>query len=173
MVHFALGRMLSLDDSRWSELKGGYRTQFDPRPLLASLETGQDVAAAWDGLWENLHHQGDVGEASYAAVPHLVRIHRQRGVADWNTYAIVAIIELARNQRENPEVPSWLEEDYSRAIRELAQIGSVEVLHAKEPDVRFILSVLAIAKGARTHGRFLVEYSEEELLDIESRRRLG
>jgi len=174
MVHFALRSMLSLDDSRWSELKGGYRTQFDPRPLLASLETGQGVAAAWDGLWENLHHQGDVGEASYAAVPHLVRVHRQRGVADWNTYAIVAIIELARNQRENPEVPSWLEEDYSRAIRELAQIGSVEVLDAKEPEeVRFILSVLAIAKGARMCGRFLVHYSEKELLDIESRLGLG
>jgi hypothetical protein len=29
--------------------------------------------------------------------------------------------------------------------------------------------VTGIAKGLRTHGRFLVEYSEDELLDIESR----
>jgi len=26
-----------------------------------------------------------VGEASYAAVPHLVRICRKRGIMDWNT----------------------------------------------------------------------------------------
>jgi hypothetical protein len=173
MVDFSVS-CVSLGDKRWSELKGGYRIPFDPRPLLARLETGQDVAAAWEGLWEELHHQGDVGEASYAAVPHLVRIHRQRGVADWNTYAIVAIIELARDQRGNPEVPSWLAEDYFRAIRELAEIGTAEVLRVKEPDnIRFMLSVIATVRGARTHGRFLVKYSEEELLEIESRLSLG
>ena len=43
-----------------------------------------------------------MGEATYAAVPHLVRIHRKGGIADWNTYAIVAIIELAREKGDNP-----------------------------------------------------------------------
>jgi hypothetical protein len=35
--------MLSLDDKRWSDLKGGHRTRFDPRPLLLTLETDRDV----------------------------------------------------------------------------------------------------------------------------------
>jgi hypothetical protein len=110
-----------------------------------------------------------VGEASYAAVPHLVRIHSLRGAVDWNTYAIVAIIELARGQRGNPEVPEWLERDYFAAIRELAEIGTSKLSRATAPeDIRAILGILAIAKGARTHGRFLVEYSEEELLELES-----
>jgi hypothetical protein len=161
--------MLGIDDKRWSNLQGGYRTQCDPRPLLARLEAGKDTEAVWHALWEELHHQGDVGDASYAAVPHLVRIHRRRGAVNWNTYAIVAIIELARGQRENPEVPEWLEKEYFGAIRELAEIGSAEVLRAKEPeDIRAILGIIAIAQGARTHGRFLLEYSEEELLDLES-----
>ncbi len=163
-------RMLSLDDNRWNNLTGGYRIKCDPRPLLAKLESEQNSETAWHELWEELHHQGDVGEASYASVPHLVRIHRKSGVADWNTYAIVAIIELARKEGNNPEVPKWLEEDYHRAIRELAEIGAAEISHAEEPEeVRAILSVIAIAKGLRTHGRFLVKYSEDELLDIESR----
>jgi hypothetical protein len=99
-----------------------------------------------------------------------VRIHRKSGIVDWNTYAIVAIIELARGKRNNPEVPNWLEDDYVRAIRELAEIGAAEIWRTEEPEaVRAILSVIAIAKGLRTHGRFLVEYSEDELLDIESR----
>lgn len=162
--------MFGLDDDRWAGLTGGYRTNFDPRPMLAILETGGDTTAAWDELWEGLHHQGDVGEASYAAVPHLVRIHRNQSVAEWNTYAIVTIIELARTDGENPEVPAWLEEDYFHAIAELAAIGTAEVLVAEEPEaVRAILSVIAIAKGLRTHGKFLVAYSEDELLDIESR----
>jgi len=163
-------RMLSLDDNRWNNLTGGYRTKFDPRPLFAELESEQNRKTAWHELWENLHHQGDVGEASYASVPHLVRIHRKSGIVDWNTYAIVAIIELARGEGNNPEVPKWLEEGYLRAIRELAEIGAVEIWRIEEPEsVSSILSIIAIAKGLRTHGRFLVEYSEDELLDIESR----
>jgi hypothetical protein len=161
--------MLGLDDGRWSNLTGGYKTRFDPRPLLASLETGQDTATTWHELWDELHHQGDVGDASYAAIPHLVRIHRRRGIVDWNTYALVAVIELARTEKQNPALPAWLEEDYFHAIGELAEIGAAEVLSAEEAEtVRAILSVIAIAKGLRTHGKFLVEYSEDELLGIEA-----
>jgi hypothetical protein len=142
----------------------------DPRPLLAQLESGQTRETVWHDLWDELHHQGDVGEASYASVPHLVRIHRKGGLDVWNTYAIVAIIELARGKGTNPEVPTWLEEDYFLAIRELAEIGTAEISRTKEPDaVRAILGVIAIAKGLRTHGKFLVEYSEDEMLDFESR----
>lgn len=163
-------RMLRLDDIRWSSLAGGYRITCDPRPLLAKLESGKNTETAWNELWGELHHQGDVGEASYASVPHLVAIHRKNRVVDWNTYAIVAVIELARGKGRNPEVPKWLEEDYLAAIRELAELGATEISHTEDPEtIRAILSVIAIAKGLRNHGRFLLEYSEDELLDLESR----
>lgn len=148
---------------------GGYRMKYDPRPLLAKLENGRDTEGTWHALWDDLHHQGDVGEASYAAVPHLVRIYRNHGLPDWNTYAIVAVIELARNKGSNPDVPKWLEEDYFSAIQELAKIGAAEVLTAKDHEAfRAILGIIAIANGLRTHGRFLVEFSEDELLEMES-----
>jgi hypothetical protein len=57
----------------------------DPRPLFSQPESEQTREPAWDELWEELHHQGDVGEASYASVAHLVRIHRTGVVVDWNT----------------------------------------------------------------------------------------
>jgi hypothetical protein len=162
--------MITLEDARWSNMTGGYRTLLDPRPLLKRLETDTDTTEIWQELWEELHHQGDVGEASFAAVPFLVRNYRNRGVLDWNTYAIVAIIELARGEGKNPDVPRWIADDYFHAIGELAKIGTTEVLQAKTPEnVRAILGVIAIEKGLRTHGRFLVDYSEDELLDIESR----
>jgi hypothetical protein len=166
MVDFA--RMLALDDNRWTTLAGGYRTPLDPRALLSKLESGQDAPAVWRELWNELHHQGDVGEASYAAVPHLVDISRRRRKLDWNTYAMVAIIELARMEGSNPALPNWLESGYFRAIQELAEIGAGEVLRAEDPDtVRAILSVIAIAKGLRVHGKFLVNCSDEEMLEFE------
>jgi hypothetical protein len=159
--------MLSFDDERWNHLNGGYKIPFDPRPSLRKLESQQDAATAWRELWEGLHHQGDVGEASYASIPELVRIHR-RGSADWNLDAIVAIIELARTESRNPEVPEWLRDDYFRSIQELAQMGTTHILSADETETkRAILSVIAIAKGLRTHGKFLVAYSEDELSEIE------
>ena len=160
--------MFSLDDERWSHLTGGYKTPFDPRPALAKLENQRDTTAAWEELWEELHHQGDVGDASYAAIPQLVRIHRSRSVTDWNTYAMAAIVELARTERHNPEVTEWLREDYSRSIQELAEMGAKEIFHTEEPEeIRAILSVIAIAKGLRSHGGFLVKYSEDEMLSME------
>jgi len=65
--------MHHLDEKHWRNLKGAHGTQFDPRPLLAMFETKQDRVAAWHGLWEELHHKGDVGDASFAAIPKLVR----------------------------------------------------------------------------------------------------
>ncbi len=162
-------RMLNFDDERWNHLMGGYKTPFDPRPSLQKLESQQDTATAWEELWEELHHQGDVGDASYAAIPELVRIHRSGSAGDgWNLYAMVAIIELARTEPRNPELPDWLREDYLRSIQELAQMGAKDILCAEEPEAkRAILSVIAIARGLRTHGKFLVAYSEDELLEME------
>jgi predicted house-cleaning noncanonical NTP pyrophosphatase (MazG superfamily) len=160
--------MFSLEDKCWQNLKGGYRTSFDPRPLLSDLETKKNAKATWHELWEGLHHQGDVGAASYAAVPHLVRIYRKRGIIDWNTYAIVAVIELARDDGKNPKVPKWLENDYFQAILELAELGAVEVLQTKNlEEIRAILSIIAISASARTHAKFLINYSAEELLEME------
>ena len=162
--------MLSLDDRRWENFSGGYRVPFDPRPFLLKLEAQKETGAAWHELWEGLHHQGDVGEASYAAIPHLVRIYRQNGVRSWDTYAIVAVIELARDNGNNPAVPDWLAEDYFRSVRALAEVGATEILVEKDPEfVRAALSVLAVAAGARIHARFLINYSDEELLEIEKR----
>jgi len=159
--------MLSLDDPRWSEMEGGYRMPFDPRSLFAKLQANQAVKGVWDALWQELHHQGDVGEVSYAAVPHLVRIHRERGVPDWNTYAIVATIELARDSVRNPAIPAWLKPGYDNAIQELADLGRDELARVDEGEsVRSILAILAITKGARIYGRILADFSEEEILEL-------
>jgi hypothetical protein len=101
-------RMLSRNDRRWSNLLGGRRHQDNPRPALAKSQSGTDVSIVWSEFWNELHHQGNVGDACYASVPHLAGIYRERPTADWNIYAIAGTIEPARTGRNNPEVPAWL-----------------------------------------------------------------
>ena len=160
--------MLSFEDPRWTELKAGYRVAIDLRPPLQRLESDRDPKQAWDELWQELYHQGDIGEGSFVAVPHLVRIHQLRGIADWNTYALVATIELARGREGNPDVPAWARESYDVALRELAQLGLKELSRASDQEaVRSILGLVALVHGARTYGRILVELTEDEILELE------
>jgi hypothetical protein len=161
--------MPNLADGRWLQLSGGYRTPFDPRRLLAKLQSNTDSSKVWDELWNKLHHQGDVGEASYAAVPHLVQIYLATETTDWNTCALVATIELARGKSSNPEVTDWFSAEYFRPIQDLSGKGLRETEDAEsDEEVRAILSVIAIWKGTRTHARMLLDFSEDEILDLEA-----
>src|SRR5688572_3545641 len=126
--------MLSFDDQRWETLKAGYRIPLDLRPILRRLESGVDVSSTWHEIWEELYHQGDVDEGSFAAIPHLVRIHRERGIVDWNTYSIAAAVELARGTGRNPNVPSWMRESYDDALRELGRMALEELPRTREPE---------------------------------------
>jgi hypothetical protein len=97
--------MLSLTDPIWHQLEGGYRIPYDASKALARMEGGETV---WNELWNELHHQGDVGVASYAVIPQLVRISEARRGIDWNLYALAATIEIERLRKNNPPLPDWL-----------------------------------------------------------------
>jgi len=111
-------------------------------------------------MWTELYHQGDVGEASYAAVSHLVRIHDARGIADWHTYALVATIEDARHNGRNPELPANLRDAYEDAWRKLVDLELRELGAAEDPIL--VCSVIAIAKGQLTLGQLAVTFTEDE-----------
>jgi hypothetical protein len=158
---------MKLDDQRWAELEGGYRTQYDPRKALRALEYGKDDSPAWSELWNELHHQGDVGDASYAALPHLVRIYIARGVSDWNTYAIAATIDLARRRNQNPNVPAYLLDEYNQALHELAEHGLREIKGASDPNlIRSAIAVLAIWKQQFLLAELAANFDEAELKEI-------
>src|ERR1700694_1098591 len=103
---------MRLDDDRWHQLRGGYKDLYDPRPALKHLISGAEVEGTWHELWQELHHQGDVGEASYAAVTILADIHQSKLVTDWNLFSLAALIEVERHRRTNPPLPDWLLGDY-------------------------------------------------------------
>jgi hypothetical protein len=81
-----------------------------------------------------------------------------------------AIIELARTEGKNPVIPEWTAEAYFVAIQQLAEIGASQVMSATDTEVvRSILAVLAIAKGLRSYGSLVLNYSEDELSEMQFR----
>ena len=156
--------MFPLDDPRWSNLAGGYKTPYDPSDALRRLEAGEDV---WDELWQELHHQGDVGEASYATVPHLVRIAKSLPRRDWNFYGLVSTIEVERHRKTNPVLPRWLVSDYKEAMAEVLELALADL--RSETDRATILSILgaiALAKGYVTLGAMISHSDESEIVEV-------
>ncbi len=161
--------LLSLDDPRWKEFEGGYRLPYDASIALRALRDGTDV---WDELWSELYHQGDVGIASYAAVPQLVAMAMKNGSPDWNFYALIAAIETERHRRGNPAVPDWLMESYQEAWCRVVPIATSDLARdCDESLVRIILGVLALAKGAIKLGA-LLSYADASEVDEWAERRL-
>jgi hypothetical protein len=145
--------MLALTDPIWGELEGGYRIPYDASRALLRMEGGESV---WEELWEELHHQGDVGVVSYAAVPQMVRIAQMRGKSDWNLYALAATIEIKRHRRSNPALPDWLVRSYATAWENLVKLALSDL--AGKPDELTLLgalSVVALGRGDVKLGAML------------------
>ncbi len=159
--------MLSLDDPRWRALAGGYRLPYDPTPALRRVASDWHDASAWEDLWGNLHHQGDVGEASYAAVPLLVALAGPVSLRGWNVYALAATIESERHARRNPPVPGWLVPAYGQAWRDLVRLA-LDDLRATDDllVVQCALAVVALGKGATQLGTLIGHLDQSELTEF-------
>lgn len=156
--------MLSYDDPRWNELKGGRGTLYNPIATLQKLERGEKVDEAWEELWDELHHQGDIGEASYATVPHLARIHKEKRSFNWNFYSLVSLIEVERHRTTNPRLPGWLEAAYAEAWNTVLELGLDDLRKTTdELTVRAILGAIALKKGLRKLGAFITTMDQSEL----------
>lgn len=156
--------MLPLSDPRWRELRGGYKTPYDASDALRRLEAGDDI---WDELWQELHHQGNVGEASYAAVPHMVRIAKLLSRRDWGFYGLVSTIEVERHRKSNPEMPQWLVQDYKQAIDEVLELALADLsAETDSATIQSILGALALAKGNLTLGALITNSDESEIVEM-------
>jgi hypothetical protein len=158
---------LDWNDARWSELCGGYRSPYDPRPALARLAQPAEAAAAFAELWDELHHQGDVDTASYAAVPHLVQLYAKHGQQGDNAYSLLGCIELARRAGHNPPLPTWLRDGYEEAWRRLGHLAVDDLARTSDPLLtRAAMGALAIARGLPQVGEILLDCTADELEEM-------
>jgi hypothetical protein len=156
--------MLEAGSPVWAELRGGYRVPYDPRPAIRRLEGDP---AAWEELWNELHHQGDVGDSSYVAVPLLVQLQQRRPDPGWQFFALIATIETERHRKGNPPIPEWLTEDYAKAWREVPDLAMAAVRMSLDPlVVRSALAVLALAKGELKLGALLASLDTSEIDEL-------
>ncbi|MFC3326031.1 hypothetical protein [Mesorhizobium cantuariense] len=152
-----------LDDVQWSGLKGGYKVVYDPRPALRTLVLRYDDKPAWDELWNELHHQGDVGDASYAAVVEIVRISERHAPAHWGAYGLAATIEEARLLDDrNPPVPARIEPHYKAAWRTLLHLALRDLATVTDDEtVNCALAVVALYRGRFNLGRMAMCAEDE------------
>jgi len=159
--------MVDLNSSIWSSLEGGYKQPYDASVPLRKLEatnTPAEVAAVYEELWNELHHQGDVGIASYLAVPHLVRIARTKMLFDWNLLGLCCTIEQQRHHEGNPALPVEFTTEYMAALSDLRQFV-LENFKGEMNDelMRTALSALATCSGRITLGKAILEMSDDVL----------
>lgn len=158
--------LLPLNDPRWPTYRGGYRTPCDIVPLIQRLQTEGTSEGFWKIAWEELHHQADVGEATYALVPYIVdQQSRQRDI-DEQVFHFCAVVELARPEKDNPPVPQELGFSYGRALDRLPVIGATLLRPGcPEADVMGVAAVTALAAGHRVLARAYLDFSRSDALD--------
>lgn len=143
--------MLQLNNDKWNELDGGYRIPYDasiPLKRLEEAKSTEEINSVFTELWDELHHQGDVGLASYYAVPHIIRIAKEKKLFNDNVFGLIAIIEIARH-KDNPKLPEEFEESYLHSIQtELPEIIKQAITIKWDISLASsILSALAVSKG--------------------------
>src|SRR5579862_9372442 len=110
--------MVPLDSTIWSELTHAYGPASDIPDLLRRLakEPGPSEhreQEPWWSLWSALCHQGDVYQASYAAIPHIVAIANEaQGPIDWSFFGLPSAIEIARANGRGPALRFQYRNDY-------------------------------------------------------------
>ncbi|HLJ55650.1 MAG TPA: hypothetical protein VKT77_11475 [Chthonomonadaceae bacterium] len=153
--------MLPLDDPRWKMYKGGYRCEFDASGPLQRLLNDGATEDLWSELWDELHHQGDVDAASYAAVPYLLESARRSPRLDWNAFALIFTIEIRRPR--NPPIPDELADGYFRALDAIpAIVGAHPDRDWNELLTQSIVACIALARGQRLLAQAYSELDQEE-----------
>lgn len=159
--------MLPLDDTLWSTLSDAYGASSGIPKLLADAEklpgdTDGD-AEPYFSLWSALCHQGDVYSASYAAVPHLVRIVEENpDKFRWTLLSLVHSIEVARSEGRGPALPDDLRDPYLKALARIPAIaGGLLAGDRTELELRVILGACASTKGFPSLGEAIAELEPE------------
>jgi hypothetical protein len=157
--------VLSLDDPRWGELPHAYGFAFDIPGLLRRLENGSSSVGQsepWFTLWSSLAHQGDVYPASFAAVPHVIKV---LGCAPANSdvsfFQFPAWVEICR-QRSRIHVPDFLSAAYFGSLRQLPSLIAEAASRDWDGDyLACALSALAAAKGYGLVAEAVLELNAE------------
>jgi hypothetical protein len=160
---------LSLDDPKWEKLEGGYKgISYDASVTLRQLQqatTLQQAMPIYQELWDELHHQGDIGLASLYAVPHLVRIAKESKLVDWNILGLVTLIEVQRANTSMP-IPTKLKSDYNTAIQNLSTLATSVMSQGWSIELASSsLAAIAVSKGQVKLANAILNLDSEDVIE--------
>ena len=157
--------MISLDSPRWMQLRHAYGNAADIPALLGQLKgvpTSANNSEPWFTLWSALAHQGDVYDASFAAVPHVVRaLASAPERADHSYFQFPAWVEICR-AKNMIQVPADLEPAYLLSLAQLPSL--VATVSERACDAGFLacmLAAVAVAKGQPKIAEATLEMTPE------------
>lgn len=157
--------MLELDSPRWAELDHAYGKAGNIPELLRQLEsfpTAEGRGEPWFSIWSALAHQGDVYPASFAAVPHVVKVLEKGPASATSSYLhFPAWVEICRHKR-SVEVPTDLESAYFDALRRLPSLAVAALdVERDEGFVRCVLCAIAAANGQHDLANAVLELAPD------------
>ena len=161
--------LLELNDPNWEKLEGGYKgTLYNASIALRKLQEATSLQLAmpiYKELWEELHHQGDVGLASLYAVPHLIRIAKEKRLVDWNVLGLVTLIEVKRSS-SNMIIPSKLKNEYDDAIRDLCNLSTSVLIQSWDLETASsALAAIALSKGQVKLANAILNLDSEDVIE--------
>ena len=158
--------MLPFSSARWRELREARGDAKDIPGLLALAPVERRPShrseTIWFNLWAALYHQGRTFSASYAAVPHLVRIARLPSFRfRYDPLLLIATIELARLEHRGPLVPEDLSEDYTAAVADAKALAQAALGLAWDEDSWIAYAgCIAALSGDAARARTILEDRE-------------
>lgn len=160
----------TLNDPIWQTLEGGYRTKYDASIALKNLELASDEESAGkiiNELWEELHHQGDVGTASYVALPHLIRIVKAKNIGIGAILSLCATIEQQRVLAKNPVLPQELSNFYQTGLSEMKKLALSVLAKSdlSQESLAVACSAVATTSGRVKFGKAMLELSDYSALE--------
>ena len=158
---------MTLDHEIWKTLMAAYKTPYDASIPLKQLRSSTNIEvidSIFTELWDELHHQGDVGLASYLSVPQLIFIYIEKKSLDYNFIGLCVCIELCRIEDRNPKLPEEYRDYYFNALK---TFETYLLQHFKEiknvESIRLSLAFFAIMKEQHSLAKAIQNLDEDVL----------
>ena len=153
---------LPLDSKRWSELTHAYGSAADTPDLLRRIYESPDREAWSDLCGGSVIHQGDVSEAAYAALPHVMAAAESVPASERLRYVSFAasVIDGAIRKPCPDDLKAQYEETFE-AVRAMA-IGVLKSGEPEDWELPYVFEAIAAASDLPVLARILMTFSNEE-----------
>jgi hypothetical protein len=173
--------MLSLSDPAWERYTDCYGSGVRVAACLRALEKNplqggeHGDGGVWSQLWSRLAHQGDVYLASYAAVPHLVKIGSsivadERAAIPLDYLHLPTWIEIVRlTAPDAPDIPDGLSTAYHDAITALDDLAIGYALRSSDIDIaRVVSAALLVARGDAARAEVVLDWDDDDIAQAQN-----